>query len=293
LLKNKTLEKERNQMQENPQKNVNSPKGNVYEIGKLIAENTYFRLFSCKQRGTNKQCLLQIASERKHNGVMDRIALLLGEIRRQSDEIEIEYAKVKNDPKDQLNYYLGFTELVENFISTEQGNRTINILAFHNVEIVNNMVPIHYIIHKDQLRVDLRTSNWIMGKSLKLLVFLHSLDISINNLGIDNILIEPDQHYVVFFELSNAKMYNEELPKEQRREEISQLAQTIIHLIGGDHEKRSFPDDARRKFKEYTDFLLRLANGSHTDAETAQNEFYEIVDSLWKKEFYHFTCHSL
>jgi hypothetical protein len=265
----------------------------IYQVGKPVAENDKYHLYLCTQKETGRQCLLQIVTATEHNGDLDRAAYILRELKRHADELEEEYAKVKTDQKDLLNYDLGFPELVDSFVCQEQGGRRVNILAFKNVENVGRMVPLSNITTKDQLCVDLRTSVWIMGKLLKLLVLAHSERISAGLVTSENILIEPDQHYVLIFDWSKARTYPDAVPLETRCSEISQAAKAIITVLGGDSETGVFPDDSDEIFDRYTDHLLRLALGSESNAERAHAKFYELTDALWKREFYPFTTKPL
>lgn len=262
---------------------------NQYNVGKQVGNTSKYRLYLCNEKGTEHQCLLQIAADATLNGELERAAYILEELKRKSDELEVEYSTVKKDQEVFLNYDLGFPELMDSFICQEQGGRRINILAFRNVEDVSSMVPLINITAKDRQRVDLRTSAWIMGKLLKLLVFAHSQGISVGLLGGSNILIEPDEHYVLIFDWSVARTHSEAVPAETRREEISQAAQAVITVIGGNLETGVFPGDGEKGFKPYTEHLLRLARGCESNAERAHKNFYELIDSLWKREFYPFT----
>lgn len=266
---------------------------NVYRVGKKVAETSEYRLYLCMQEEPERQCLLQIAAATDHNGGLDRAAYILGELERRSGELETEYEQVKTKPEDMLNYGLGFPELVDSFICQEQGGRRINILAFRGVEDVSNMVPLSNVTVKDQLRVDLRTSAWIMGKLLKLLVFAHGEKISVGLMTGNNILIEPNQHYVLIFDWSAAQTHSETVPAETRSQEISQAAQAVITVLGGDLETGDFPDDGDEAFSQYTDHLLRLARGGENQATRAHEKFYELIDSLWQRKYHPFTTKPL
>lgn len=265
----------------------------LYQVGDQVAEADEYRLYLCIQEDTGRQCLFQIASTTEHNGGLDRATYILKEFKRRADELETEYAKFKKDPDNLLNYDLGFPELVDSFVCHEQGNRRVNILAFRNVEDVRKMVPLIGITEKDRLRIDLRTSAWIMGKLLKLLIFAHSEGIAAGQLSGENILIEPDQHYVMIFDWANAFVNSEEIPKETRRQEISAAAQAVIVALGGDMETGVFPNDGDEAFDRYTDHLLSLARGEARSAERAHQKFYELVDELWERKYYPFTFHPL
>ncbi len=269
---------------------IQSPTGGMYVVGDQVANTDAYRTYLCKRTGEDRECLLQIAAEVAHNGALDRAAYFLRTLAQRADELEAEYAKVKSDPNVMLNYGLGFPELVDSFISgPEQGGRRINILAFRHVEKVSSMVPISNIIDRDQLRADLKSSVWVLGKGLKLLAFIHGSNVSVGNLDASNILIDPDQHYVLFFDLADAQSHPDGTDAGTCREEISQVAQGVIALVGGDLDTQSFPDDVGEELKPYTDRLLDLASGSERDASRGHKRFYELVDKIWERGFHPFT----
>jgi hypothetical protein len=270
-----------------------------YELGKLVRENSRYRLYLCVQVGTDRECLLQIAAEREHSGMMDRAAYFLRELKLQADKLEAEYEGVKTDPKMLLNYDLGFPELVESFFFTQVKQETqtsvprrVNILAFRNIDLVEGMVPASSIIVTDKKRVDLRTSAWIMGKSLKLLTFVHDMGISIGNITTKNFLVAPADHhrYVVFFDWLDAQMHPENrVPAEDSCADIAKTAQVVVELLGGDYAKRIIPDDGEEVFSQYAPHLLRLANFGQHRAAVAHAELYKLIRGLWKTELYPFT----
>ncbi len=262
-----------------------------YHVGSLVAKTGSFQFYLCEQVETGRSCFLQVALEVEKNGVLDRASYLLRELLDRSDKLEEEYAKVKEDPKDLLNYQLGFPELVETFLSSK-GFR-VNILAIREVEQPQNMVPLARMVHKDRLRVDLRTSVWIMGKLLKILTFAHDQGIAIGQVSAGNIMIEPDQHYVVVFDWSAAQILTDEVPRATQQAEISQAAQAVILALGGKVGARFIPDDGEEGYDPYTNHLWRLAEGVESNAGKAHERFYGLVDGLWKREFYPFTCHSI
>ena len=263
-----------------------------YLVGKMVGGTNEYRLYICQKKDEEKQCLLQIAADASCNGALDRSAFILKLLKIKAREIEEEYAQVKKDPKNMLNYDLGFPNLTEIFICKKQGNRKINILSFKNIDDVTKIVPILNITKKDKLRADLRSSAWIMGKLLKLLVFIHSEGFSVELINGNNILIEPDKHYIMIFDWSKAKTHTI-VPTEIKRREISQMAQAIIQLLGGNHKTNTIPDDGEEAYTSYTQKILQLAHGAESKAERAHRNFYNLIDQLWKREYYPFTTKPL
>ena len=260
----------------------------AYAAGKLVADNGVYRIYLCEEMASERQCLLQVATETKHNGALDRSAYLLRELARVSEVVDAAYAASKSNPDKRLGYDKLFPELVDSFISLQQGERRLNVLAFRNVKDVSDMVPLANLASKDRLRVDLRTSAWIMGRLLKLLGLVHNEGIAARNLSGGNILLEPAKHYAVVFDWSTAQLYSGEVPKEERAEDIKQAARVVIAALGGQVVDGYIPDihDAVRP---YTDYLLRLAEGHESNAEKAHHKFYELVDGLWERKYYKFT----
>ncbi|MFH1030530.1 MAG: hypothetical protein V1770_04695 [bacterium] len=264
-----------------------------YKVGDFVGNANEYRLYLAIQEETEQKCLLQVATKTSDNGALDRAAYILRELKKHSDGLEEEYTKVKKNPDSFLNYDLGFPEIAGSFICQEQGGRRINILAFRSVESPRQMVPLNIITDTYGLRVDLRTTAWIMGKTLKMLDFAHSADISVNLMSSRNILVERDQHYVVIFDWSIAETHQGKIPREARQKDISESARAIIRTLGGDSKKGSIPNDGSNAYEKYTDYLFDLANGRESDAKRAHKNFYELVDSFWKKEFYPFTAKNL
>lgn len=266
---------------------------NCYGVDGLVAEAESYRLYLCEQVSTKRQCLLQIATEIGHNGSLERNAFFLGELQQRAGALELEYEKVRTRPDSVLNYQLGFPELVDSFVCSEQGGRRVNILAFRNVDDVSKMVPLSGITEKDCLRVDIRTSAWIMGKLLKMLVFAHGEKIVVGQLGGGNILIEPGQHYLLIFDWSNAISYPGEIPEAFQRAEISAAAETVTVVLGADPLTGKCPDDGDSGFADYCYYILGLVNGNERSAKRAHQNFYELIDRLWKRGFHKFTTKQL
>lgn len=261
-------------------------KGEYCVIGDKVAETETYRLYLCEQVGTGRECLLQIALSVAGNAALDRMAYFLYEFQAEADELEKEYAMVRTDPKSVLNYGLAFPEMLDDFISAEQGGRRVNILAFRCVDAVNAMVPVQNIITKDSRRVDIRTSAWILGKLLKLLAFAHSQGVVVGRLDGTNVLIEPNKHYVLVFDWSGARIELGHVSTDTARQEIMAVAQLVIALLGGDYQKRFVPEQSMDDgFALYTQYLFELAAGSSADAKSAHTAFYALIGNeglQWK-----------
>jgi len=267
-------------------------KAGRYEVGEQVGEADEYRLYLCTQESETRQRLLQVATTVQYNGELDRAAYFLRDLTERAERVERAYDEVKTDPRAVLNYQLGFPELIDSFRCDAQGERWINVLAFRCVDEVSSMVPLINITQKDRKRVDLRTSAWIMGKLLKLLVFVHSESVTVGKIRDGNIVIEPDKHYVLVFDWSGAQSHREPITREERQREVTLAARAVVAVLGGDVEEGFIPDVADEQ-REYSNYLLRLVQGGESDAQRAHLRFYEIVDQLWEREKYPFTTYPL
>ena len=263
-----------------------------YLVGKQVAGNPSYQLYTCSQEGLSTGYLLQIAKDTAANPAIDRMMYILRLLKKRSDELEEEYSKVKKDPKDCLNYDFGFSHIIDSFLSLDQGGRKVNILSFRNISDVTQLVPLSNV-RKSGLRIDLRTSVWLMGKYLKLLTLVHDQNIAIRYITDTNLLMERDLHYVMVFDWTRAQIFQNVITSDDRIHDISQAARAIIHALGGDWITGSIPDVEDDIFLSYTDYLLRLARGGESKALRAHGTFYEIADTIWKREFYPFTVKPL
>ncbi|HOX29746.1 MAG TPA: hypothetical protein P5080_00075 [Candidatus Paceibacterota bacterium] len=256
---------------------------NIYEVKELVAKSDRFRLYACTQKGVAGRRLLQIAATVEDNPLLQRSALHLKELEGKAYEIEEEFALVKEKPDDRLDYQLGIPELIDSFECLEQGRRVINILGFRNVEDISQVIPLANIAQKDKRRIDAKTSAWIMGKLLKLLVFAHGEGFTPETLDAGNILIEPVQHYVMIFNWARS-----DITPAKRREDISNAAKTVITAMGGNPRTGYLPDDGVENFAQYREILFRLASQEFTSAKNAHEAFYGVVYVIWPRKYHDF-----
>lgn len=259
-----------------------------YEVGALVAENERFDIYFCTREGESSKTYLLVVAADDQNPIVDRWAFMLRELAQHAERLEAEYAAVKTDPKVFLNYQLGFPKLVETFKSPK--GRQVMILAFENSE-PSAMVPIARMVHRDRLRVDIKTSVWMMGKALKLLTFAHSLGISVGTIDSGTITIDPRQHYLVFFDWSTATI-PASLDDETKRKELSDAALVIIEALEGDVDKHTIPNNEGEEGERYNAHLWTLVDGMFSNAHRAHEHYYALVEKLWPRKFYPFTTFS-
>lgn len=261
-------------------------KKDVYEIGEVVAENARYRIRQCRN-SSGRELLFQVAIDAAQNQYLSRNAWFLTKLRKRSDDIDAKQIATGNRP---YNYRLGFPELIEDIIVESQGSRQLNILGFVGIDKLSKVIPL-VKLWKDSLRVDLRSSAWMMGKLLKIISFAHDNRIAVGDLSGNNVLIDPDQHYIIVFDWSQATIHEGNVPAKSIREEIKLAAQLIIKALGDDLECARTND----LDLSYTNYLQYLATNGESDAVKAHKNFYNVVDSLcenpdstWELGFYNF-----
>ncbi|MFC1623038.1 hypothetical protein ACFL2R_01345 [Patescibacteria group bacterium] len=290
-----------------------------YQVIEKVADAEVYQLFLCKQEELSRQLLLQVASEKRFNSKISQVAFILQQLKEAANEAEADYAKTKTDPDDILNYDLGFPDLIDSFVCEEESGRHINIFGYKHTDDFYYWIPLIKIAKKNQRRIDLRTSAWIVGKFLKLLAFIHDNGFSVNLMTRKNLLVQPDQHWISIFDWMKAEISFSGVSDRQKRADISQMAKSVILTLGGSPAKGFIPydedvefdeyckpfsrlgDDSsdiisvykKEAFEKYRGFLLRLARGAESDAGKAHTEFYELIDSLWVRKFYPITTKPL
>jgi hypothetical protein len=280
---------------------ITSPNGVKYSIKERpgrddnrIKATSCFNFYICTTpEHPEQELVLKIATEVEYNNLLGQEVSRLHFLRGQAVDLEKEYLHISKEKEPVLNYQLGFPKVVDSFVSETQGGRRVAILGFDIANELGNLVPVLHVTTRDRVRVDPKTSAWILGKFLKLLVFFQSQNISVGQVSGGNMLIERDQHYLAFFDLSDAVFYPEGVPKEIFRNEISKIAQAVIVLLGGSGASGKIPCDDQLTDGRYEKILGRLAFGDYDDAAKAHEEFYQVMRALWGKKFHPYTTYLL
>lgn len=253
-----------------------------YEIVERVAETSVYRVYICKDVHTGRPCLLQIAKMIEYNGGLERAAYVLRMLLHLADHYQ-KMHEVKH-PGKRLGYELLFPQVVDSFVSSDQRGRRVNILEIAGVDELNKLVPLSSLAIRDRVRIDLPSSPWIMGRLLKLLGLAHSSGVSVNVVTGDNILLQPDEHRVIVFDWSSARIFQEPTPTKFAREDIVQAASAVVDALNGRHGDLDIPD-VDEASQPYADYLRELATGRISDTHAAHRRFYEIVDARWERKF--------
>jgi hypothetical protein len=256
-----------------------------YEILKPVAYTATYRLYVCRNE-SGEYCLLQIATEIEHNGGLERAAFILRRLMASSRHYDESYARDNNGHR--LHYDRLFPEVVETFVSEQQGRRRVNILSFTDTPDVTRLIPLSNLKLKDRLRVDPKTDAWILGRLLKLMTLVHAEGVLIRKLGGSNVLLEPDLHFAIVLDWSSARMHQSAVPLEDSTRDIARATQAAYDALGDIDNGTYIYDDADA---HYIDLLRHLKDGKAglLTADQAHTMFYKLVRDIWPNEFHPFT----
>lgn len=275
---------------------VKSPKGKGYNII-LKPEGTTgaWRIYNCLLPGNanrgNELGVMKIVLDNANNGILDREAHLLKIMKERSLKID-EDAPKGHTP---YNIHFFFPELLDTFNCIGQDNRTINVLGFCQDIIggLKGQLALSSIAERS-MRVDPRTSVWIIGKTLKLLIFAHEMGICNHNITPSNTLLETSTHNILVFDWAKSELFSEGVVSvPAAREDLVNLGRIAFQILGGDYEKGTIPDDPQLTDGRYLELLNRMASGKMYNARRTYDEFYQLADSLWPRKYWPYTEHPL
>jgi hypothetical protein len=265
----------------------------AYEVGNLIGHTADYSVYLAADVDTQEEYLLKIASDATRNGLLDREAFLLGKIQTEIARRDAEYQRERGDETKRLGYHRCFPRIAESFTVPEQGARRVNLVAIYGNEPLTSLVPLEQWRTRERVRLDPKTSAWIMGRLLKILTLTHPLGVEIGRLNGGNILVNPEEHHVLLFDWSAARHHPGPLPKQLAREELKAAATQVVFALGGDPRTGALPASEQLPDSRYADFLKRLIDGERSEPISTGAEFYDLVDDLWERGFHPFTTHQL
>jgi len=215
--------------------------------------------------------LLKMAKDAEKNDILKAEESLLERLQEIADQIDEESLKP-------LNYGAMFPKAIESF-ETPDG-RFAMFLGWHPViESFKQLSPLS-LLTKD-VRVDLKTAVWILGKQLRFLDFLHRQgDVTLGFVDPSNTLLETDLHGVIYFDFSQAKEFPSE---EECRAEVAEAASMVWIAVGGTEESDPPFDSEIMNEEQYWDFVSFIKDLMEKGAEarTAHEEIYHLANLIW------------
>lgn len=263
-----------------------------YVVVQLVGETADYRVYVIRKESSMEEFLMKIASNIASNGLLDREAYLLRELHEEMSLRDEEYVRLGMSEKS-LGYQRCFPRLVETFLVSGQGNRRANIIAIYGAESMLDLVPIEQWRVRAKVRIDPRSSAWIMGRLLKIFTLTHPLGVSSGKVDGGNILVNPIEHHVLLFDWTRAHRHEGSLPKLIAAEEISNAARQVVLALGGNPATGQLPEHEQLRDSRYADMLKRMIDKNVSGSVSAGAEFYRLLDQLWEPGFHPFATHKL
>lgn len=259
----------------------------TYGIERQIAKTEAFTVYLVIDEADGAWYMLKIAPDQTDNVRFEREVLALRDIWAEVERIRATEPSLTVGGG--YRYEKCFPRIHESFLFTEQGSRRINILAIPAAEVVTDLVPLEQWRTRERVRLDPKSSAWLMGRLLKIFTLTHPIGVSVGQITGGNILVNPIKHRAFFFDWTEAHQYNPYVPPEKVGEEIAQAARQIFVALGGDLRKRALPPSDQLVDTRYAELLLRFMSGTERDPDKASIRFYQLIRELWEPEFHPFT----
>ncbi len=231
--------------------------------------------------------MLKISPDIPGNGRLDREALVLKDI-----QVEVDRILATEKPGAEssgLHYEKCFPRLRESFLFTEQGNRRINIIEIPDTKSVRDLFPLEWWRTRSGLRLDPKSSAWLLGRLLKIFTLTHTIGVGVGKINGGNILVNPEKHRALFFDWTEAHQYEKYVPPEKVGEEIAQAAKQVFIALGGSLAKGTLPQSDQLTDTRYAEQLLRFMSGAERNPEKASQRFWKLIREMWESEFHTFT----
>lgn len=259
----------------------------TYLVKRALARGPTHNVYLVTDEKDDSWFMLKVSLDIPGNGRLDREALLLKDI--EAEVSRLRSSEVPGSTGGALRYEKCFPRLRESFLFKEQGNRRVNIIEISDTESVSNLVPIEQWRTRERVRIDPKSSAWIMGRLLKVFTLTHSIGIGVGKIDGGNILVNPKQHRAIFFDWTEAHQYDKYVPPEKVGEEISQAAIQVFIALGGNLATGTLPPSGQLLDTQYAELLLEFMSGCERDPDKAALRFYKLVREMWVTEFHPFT----
>ena len=252
-----------------------------------LAQTSTYTVYLVTDEADGAWYMLKVSPDIPGNGRLDREALVLKDI-----QTEVERLRATEKPGitgGGLRYEKCFPRLRESFLFKEQGNRRITIIEIPDTDSVRSLVPLEQWRTRERVRLDPKSSAWLLGRLLKVFTLTQPIGISVGKIDGGNILVNPKKHRAIFFDWTEAHQYEQYVPPETVGEEIAKAATQVFLALGGNLGKGTLPASDQLTDDRYAQLLLRFMSGVERDPDKAAQNFYKLIREMWEPEFHTFT----
>lgn len=259
-----------------------------YELVRHLAKNQRLNYHICADSaGVWK--ILAVAAALEQNSMLDRIEYILRRLEEISGKYEADYEEKFHDGR-KLHYNWLIPKVEEVLTPSQTNGRHVDVLSFPDLDLEKTVV-LTSILRENQ-RVDLRTSVWMMGRMLKLSGFLFENGIEVS-FSLDRFLLEPEKHRLILLDWTDAKI-GEEISEAKVCYHLKVMAEGILTLLGAEQKDGvwKYEYELQENEERYIRCLNRIYNGKFSmNAFDAHEKFYDIVDDIWGIKYHPFTAH--
>ena len=244
---------------------------------KPLVDHSGYRLYVVSQP-SGRVGLMKIAASVSDNELIQYEWKVLSDLSEQAKILDQEAISFENKPP---FYGTIFPNPIEIFTADKRKGFFFGF----NQEIsrFEQLSPLSILL-KNQ-RVDLQTCVWILGKLLKLLVFIHENGYANRFINPSNILVETKLHGVFCLDWSHSCQPNRCTPADQQ-EDIHSTARLIWKIAGGNETNPPVYDPdilTPEQYNEFVDFLHHMRSGIES-ARYFHTQIYQMADRFWSRE---------
>jgi hypothetical protein len=248
----------------------------IYGIaGKPLVETSMWRLVIAKYP-SGQNGLVMIASKPEFNYLVEKQAHVLTTLQ--------EMAAAEDALPGIMPHYGAFFPTMVQTMQTEEDEPRSGVFMGYNpaVSTYKQLVPLSVALAGK--RVDLQTGLWMLGKSLKVLEFVHAIGLTVGFVDESNLLLETALHGVFILNWMDA--IEESATEEDKKAEIKKIAEIVWRAVGGT-EKSDPPYDekvmSKTGYDEFVAVLKRLMSGDAKSAGDEMTALYEMADRIWAR----------
>lgn len=256
-----------------------SPKCEIFPSEDLLQKSTHYRLYRASLPNSNGVVFARVANQPFDNAVINREAELLRYLNDTSESIEAIYHQ-QSQSEHKIHYDWLFPQLNDSFISDDtQLNRQINLLSLRDADL-DQFIALAKL--RPSCMIDAKTAAWIMGRFLKLQNFLEDVCKNVTyRFEPNQIILAPADHRLVCLDCGTQDIDSALVDAtELTTTNIQRAAKYMLDWLQQDGT------DGEETFAE---LLASFADTGRTSAESAHQELYSTIHSLWGRKYHPFT----
>ncbi len=251
--------------------------GETYEAysigGKALVETPVYKLVVTKLP-SGQLGLTMIAVDSSQNYLIEKQANFLYTLQDMASDAD-------SSSKIKPRYGGLFPQLIDMMNTGETDRKGVILGYMPPTDSYKKLIPLPVALKG--VRVDLQTAVWLLGKTLKLMDFVHVQGFSVGFVDETNLLIEPDLHGIFILNWMDAV---EDATDEDQKQDIVALAGIVWRAAGGtDISEPPFDESVMSKagHDEFVAFLARLMKGEMASVAEEMALLYAMADRIWER----------